>query len=292
MQTKADTKLKVKSYLIYYIVMKDSLAQRVETFFATALVACHASFNIDGFRTRDIIFFIELFSNWIESALDDHSVRPQTVQVNRYLTKLVEEGLAKKIAKRKYPTFRLTRAGVIELLNRIVYRGYTAQREYFFFVFCFIVSYKQRLIDLARREGKTFPPAIQLELAEILNEQSLLEREMKAVKRELQKLDARILAAKEASELAKTMLAQKKSLQETISVVQGRYPYELNSAKPLSELMDSIQKDQRSWELIEGARYRSALLWQPTRSLLFEYRAQLVSLQTLSNEDIHRSGSD
>lgn len=272
--------------------MKDSLAQRVEIFFATALVASHASFNIQGFRTRDIIFFIELFSNWIESALDKQSVRPQTVQVNRYLTTLVDEGFAKRVAKKKYPTFRLTRAGVIELLNRIVYRDYTAQREHFFFVFCFIVSYKQRLIELARQEGKTFPPSIQLELGEILSEGNFLEREMKAVERELHKLDGRILAAREASNLAETMLKQRKSLEETIAAVQRRYPYELNSTKPLSELMDSIQKDQRSWELIEGARYRSALLWQPTRTLLLEYKEQLKSLQTLSTQSIHEPGLD
>jgi hypothetical protein len=64
-----------------------------------------------------------------------------------------------------------------------------------------------------------------------------------------------------------------------IREVEKKYPYELNSMKPLHDLIASIAPDQRRWELETGGCVRATMLWEPQRALLKELLRNLRGIQ-------------
>ena len=105
-----------------------------------------------------------------------------------------------------------------------------------------------------------------------------MKREIENAEKELNKLQIRIRDALATSRLASDWAKKGKTLEETIEEAERLYPYELNSQKPLTELMQSIPPEVRAWELHTGNARRVEDIWQPSRGLLREYIAALKKL--------------
>jgi hypothetical protein len=241
----------------------DSRFDRYELFAATAVLAAHASNPQSGFRHRDVRFLIELFSNWVESALRGSALAVQNTQVARYVSMLAAEGFARRVSRKGYPVFRLTRLGLIELVSRIVGRNYLDHREHFFFLCYFVKNYRPRL-----------------ELDILMDVSALVARETDAAKQELAKLDERIHDALSTSAYVEDALRKGKAMEEVVREVEKLYPYELNSQKPLSQLIFEIPPDMRGWELQRGNKLRVHEVFRPTRALLAGYISQLEALRS------------
>lgn len=255
-----------------------SAVDRLEIFIASATIASHASFAQDGFRLRDLRFFAELFLNWAEDVDISHT-SVQNTQLARYLTQLVDKGFAKKSAKKEMTVFRLTRLGLLELLHRIVSSTNVAHPSTALFRICFLQSYRPRLEALVAREGEHFPLALKLEVTGLLDVDTLVRDEIKRIERALKRLEKRIEDSEKASALTRNRLAAKVPFAEVVAEVESRFPYELNTTKPLQELIASIAPDQRRWELEEGNEIRVKTLWAPQRALLRELLKQLRGIQ-------------
>lgn len=264
--------------------MQDARLDRYEVFVAPALVAAHAERRDLGFRHRDVKFVIELFSNWVESSLQGVVLEVQNSQVARYLAGLTAEGYARRITRKGYPRYRLTRVGLVELMSRAVSKSCVAQREHFFFLYYFVTSYSARVHELVEAEGRQFPVALKLELEDLLDPAALVKREIEAVRRELAKVEQRIHDSLSTSKLVQRFLRERRPLEEAVAEVQRRYPYELNSVKPLAELIAEVPPDLREWELTEGNERRAAQIWRPAEAMLRSYLAQLESLSARSAE--------
>lgn len=255
-----------------------SAVDRLEIFIASATLAAHASFAHDGFRLRDLRFFAELFLNWAED-IDISQTSLQNTQLARYLSQLVEKGFAKRSTKKGVTLFRLTRLGLLELLHRIVSSTNITHPSTALFRICFIKSYRPRLEALVAREGEHFPHALKLEVAALLDLDTLVKDEIKRIERALKRLEKRIDDAEQTSALTRNRLAAKIPFSEVVEEVESRFPYELNTTKPLQELIASIAPDQRRWELEEGNMLRVKTLWGPQRALLRELLTQLRGIQ-------------
>jgi hypothetical protein len=251
-----------------------STVERLEIFIASATIAAHASFIEDGFRLRDLRFFTELFLNWTEDADVSYSAL-QNTQLARFTSQLVNEGFAKRGTRKEITTFRLTRLGLLELLTRITSLSQHLRPSITLFRICFLKSYKHRLEALVAREGAHFPHSLKLELATLLDIEALVEQEIKRVEKALQRVEKRIEDAVQTSSLTKNRLATHTPFAQVVEEVESRFPYELNTAKPLRELIASIAPDQRRWELEEGNITRTRTLWEPQRALLRELLNQL-----------------
>jgi len=255
----------------------ETVAARHELFVATATVAAHASAQGGGFRQRDIRFFVELFSNWAYPN-QKAELSIQNVQIQRYLSYLGKDGFVRKIGKGSRPSFKLTRAGLLELLSRLVESKRERIPEEFLFLVTFLKGYREWLQRLARQEGEQFPPSLRIELDALLDTETLIQRELKDVEQRLTKLNARIEDAVKTSTLVSERLRQGIDFSSIVEEVERKMPYELNSRRPLSELISSIQPDQRRWELESGNRLRATTIWQPMKAMLEEYRKQLRGL--------------
>jgi len=265
-------------------MLQDALLQRYRIFVLAATIAAHANTPptpsaAASFRQRDVRFYIELFSNWMETALGAFSLPVQNTQVQRFLSSLVSEGYARRLDRGRHPGYRLTRTGLIELTSQMVTGSVEVGRWQFLFLFYFIKNYRQRIVDLVRREGQQFPPALRLELEAHLDARALLDRELKSVEAELQRLDARIEDARQVSELLRSKVG-KQPFPELVREVERLYPYELNNQKPLHALIAELPEELGAWELQHGAALRSRELWQPGKRLLQAYQSELRALSS------------
>ncbi len=259
-------------------MLGEALLVRFEVFVSTAVVAAHASAKGEGFRQRDVKFFVELFSNWTERALPDRALMVQNTQVQRYLDLLVTEGYARKISRSKRPVYRLTRTGLLELVSRSLDPKIPWTREQFFFLHFYIKNYKPLLEALIKAEGKQFPYALRVELDTLFNAKELLIKELARAKQELAQLEMRIKDSLSTSKMVETLSKEGIGIEEIVKQVEQAYPYELNSQKPLTELIGGIPEGMRLWELKVGNLNRVRQIWQPMKAGLECYIKELEKL--------------
>ena len=249
-----------------------------EPLVAAAVIAAQATFDAGGFRQRDVRFFLELFSNWMQSSTGTWALALHNTQVQRTLDLYTAAGWAARIGK-KPPRYRLTAEGFVELLRRLVQRKNLTRLDEFFLVHHIIDAYGRRLRALVDRRGPYASRALALDVDELLDADGLVRRERAAVGRELERLALRIDEARQTSLLTRRLLKDKVPIGEIVGAVEARYPYELNSRKPLTELLGSLPVPWRRDELETMAERRGAGLWGPTRELLAAYDRILEGLQ-------------
>ena len=260
-----------------------ALLARFDTISAAAVIAAHANSPTTEFRQRDVRFLIELFSNWVEHSIGIPVGGLQNTQISRYLEQLCDDGLCSKSVSGNLPQYRLQRIGVIELLGRVTHIPNHVQAELGFFACYFIYNYRERLWALVDQEGKRFPLALRIELESLLDYSTLLSKLIAQAEIELRKLKVRISDAKQASTLAIELQAKGHTAQEIAQAIEKEYPYELNSQKPLSELISALHEPHGLWELGDGTRRRSIDLWQPSKIMLEAYLGALKDLLAKNN---------
>ncbi len=254
----------------------DSLFDRYELYVSGAIVAAHASNGDSGFRQRDVRFMIELFTNWIESSLDSDVLKLSNTQILRYLDKLVEEGFVRKVLKDGKPSYRLTRPGLIELVARMRGSKTLLRPENFSFLHYFLSSYQELVTDLVESEGSKFPIALKIEIKSLFDTRDLISEQKKRLEQEIFKLRVRVDEGKKSAQLASDLFRKGQELQQVAETIEEKYPYGLNSQKPLKELIGSIPVSLGRWELETGGENRARYLWQP---MLRYYERQLENLQ-------------
>lgn len=245
------------------------LFKRYELFVAAATIAAHAHYPQEGFRQKHVRFGIELISNWVGGIPEAYPIN--NTQILRYLDDLVNEGFAKRTIRKKWPWYRLTRVGLIELVSRLVNLVDKLSPEQFFFLHYFIENYEPRLSEMIKAEGKQFPLSLKLELEALLDSRELIQRSLIAAQRRHKAIDGRIRDSTEGARLARKLYAQGLTSPEVAREVEKLYPYEMNSQKPLSELFEEIPRDLSAWELQEGNILRAEQIWTPMKKMFGAY---------------------
>jgi hypothetical protein len=259
-------------------VVRSGTVFEARTPVVTAAVIAAQATLIDGFRQRDVRFFIELFSNWLEQTTGDHTLAIHNTQVQRHLDGLASARFATRVG-RAPPRFRLTPEGLVELLHRLVNRADLMRLDEFFLVFHFVDAYGPRLRSMATHGGALASRLLAVDLDELVDPSRLLSRERERVARELSRLGVRCDESRKTGELARTLAARGESLANIVSGVEKQFPYELNSQKPLTELLTALPEPWRKEELMDIAERRANRFWEPLRALLAHYDAVLADLQ-------------
>ncbi|MDD9944777.1 MAG: hypothetical protein OXU20_27295 [Myxococcales bacterium] len=240
-----------------------------------ALVAAQATAPEHGFRQRDVRFFAELFGNWLESTAGAQAFH--NTQVLRCVHALAGVGWATR-SGRKPPRWRLTSEGLVELLRRLVHRRDLMRLDEFFLVHHFLAAYGDRLRALAQRGGAMESRLLAVDLDEMLSPETLLERERARVARELARLQIRVEEARMTAQLARRRLARGVPVADVVDEVQSHYPYELNSQRPLNELLSPLPERWQREELTEASERRANGLWGSQVELLRAYDGVLERL--------------
>ncbi len=256
-----------------------SLLSTANLYLYAATLAAHATQGEAGFRQRDLRFYVDLFSNWLETTLGARTLELHNAQVARFLESLVREALCRKVRVRKTVRYRLSRAGIVEVLARMVQTDRILPLEQFFFAYYAIRNYGERISALARGEGSQFPRALQIELDTLRDPKQLVARQVQFVDKELAKLEARIQDGLATAALTQKLLGAANGFPDVVAAIQQRYPYELSNQKPLDELLAQMPRDLARWELEHGARLRATQIWKPFKEMLEAYRRALLLLE-------------
>ncbi len=257
---------------------RDGLFQRHESIVAAAIIGAHANSANEGFRQREVRFLIELFSNWVSMSLEGQVLSLKNTQILRYLDDLVRDGFARRSEKR-WPLYRLSRTGLIELLSRLGSIQVSSPPAFFLFVYYFISNYRERILNLIKEEGKQFPIALRLEIDSLLDVGTLLKRQREALEDELKKLEHAIESSVKGSRLATKLFVQGWSYSEVAKEIERHYPYQLNSQKPLAELLSESKEDLGKWEITVGGMKRAEQIFNPVRMLLVHYLQVVKKLE-------------
>ena len=166
-----------------------SLLEERSPLVTAAVIAAQATAP-DGFRQRDVRFFIELFSNWLEPTTGQHTLAVHNTQVQRHLNGLAKARFAQRTG-RSPPRFRLNPDGLVELLRRLVLRTDLMRLDEFLLVFHFLDAYGSRLRALAMRGGSLASRLLAVDLDDLLDPDRLVARERARVARELRRLAVR-----------------------------------------------------------------------------------------------------
>jgi len=133
--------------------------------------------------------------------------------------------------------------GLLELLSRMNDRRNRPHPDHFFCLFFFLYNYRPKLAELIQKEGKQFPLALRIEIETLLDTRRVLHEEILQTEKEMRKLQERQDDAANAGHLAKSMFAKGAELPQVVKELERKYPYELNSQKPLSELFSELPAD-------------------------------------------------
>jgi DNA-binding PadR family transcriptional regulator len=259
-----------------------SLASDYEVFFSSAALSAHAV-SPNGFRQRDLKFFVELFSNWVETSLEKFFLTTFNAQVARYLGKLEKEGFAQKRRKGSVPIYKITRVGMSEILKGMTERDYSSNPAQFLFVSFFIRNYRDQILNLVANEGTLFPKILQQEIESFLDPQRFIDKQRGLLDKSIARLKLRLDDAEKISLKVRHGVKHSIPEEDLLTQIEKEFPYELNNQKPFSELLRNLPPDQRKWELFEGARLRGEELFLPLLEHLMLFRKQIDRITSRNN---------
>lgn len=248
-------------------------------YFVAGVLGAHSNLGREGFRQKDVRFLIGLFLNWVDATVKGADESIHNTQISRYLDGLVRTGHAALKTKTGKPRYELTRVGLLELVGQLTRVPVNAPLEQFFFVHYFVRNYRERLIELVTAKENRLPRSLQIELEALLDPGEMIAQQIKAVQLEIRKLEVRIQETVGAADLAEKMTKEGRPVGEMVQAVEQRFPYDLNSSKPMSELFHEVPATLRGWELTTGNRNRAEILWAPLRDYLREYLEILKELK-------------
>lgn len=248
-----------------------SLTSDFEVFFSAAALSAHAV-SPTGFRQRDLKFFVELFSNWVETSL---FLSTFNTQIARYLTKLEKEGFAHRRKKGTMPVYKLTRVGMSEILRKITEEDYSSDQAQFFFVCFFIKNYRSQILNLIADEGSMFPKILQSEIENFLDIKQFITHQRKMLDKSIDRLKLRLSDAQKISIRVREGLKNSIPEEDLLSQIEHEFPYELNNQKPFSTLMRSLPPGQRRWELFHGGELRGKEIFLPLLEQLTLFQKQM-----------------
>lgn len=249
-----------------------------QVYINTAILAAYLNLSDKGFRQKDVKFYIELLSNWMESTFSEHGIIIQNTQVQRILNELVLENILVKTNQGKNPYYNIKPIGLIELLNRIVSSDMSSNLEDFFFLYHIVTFYNEKLEMLLDKDQITLSQSYRTEFKFLLNKKLILEKQKQSILKEIEKLEIRIKEAKRMTEVANDLKKKGKSLNEIIKVISTNYPYQLNNQKIMMDLFKELRSDIQMHEITDGPLLRAQTLWEP---LLSYYKNYMNILNTL-----------
>ena len=247
-------------------------------FFPMGALAAHTAAGSAGFRQKEVRFFSELFSNWIQLGGIGAVHLLHNTQVSRFMEHLVSDSQARRTSKGAHGTYRLTRAGLFSLVTNIVTPSYLSERAQCSLVWYFLKSYAPQIREGMAAAGEEFSRAHKLEMETVLNADSFLKRQIQFLDYEIVRLKERVEGAHDMSKTVAKLRDNGASQQECIEAISKQYPYELNSQLSFRELLLKLPEAVITWELNQGAALKGVAIFGQLHRELTHHREHLSSL--------------
>ncbi|MDD2942562.1 MAG: hypothetical protein PHC51_06295 [bacterium] len=251
----------------------------IDLLLSAATLASNAACSADeGFRARDLKFLGELFSNWIEHSFSGGIVSLHNNQVRRFLISLEVDGYLRRVSESTSQSYRLTRLGVLELASRLSADKHSIDPARFLFCYQIVRLYGEVVMNMVRREGKSFPESLRLELEGLLDHHSMLRREITMVSKATDSYRQRAEKGKRVAVLARALISQGLYGKNLYAEIERDYPYNLSATKPLSQVLAGLPSGLAEREITNGALSRAEYLWHPLGHIMQAYLKTLLGI--------------
>jgi len=247
-------------------------------FFLMGALAAQTTGASTGFRQKDLRFYAELFSNWVQLGGVGATHAIHNTQVMRFLRDLVRDHHARATRKLSQPFYNLTRAGVFAITSHLVSRSYLEERSHCILMWYFLKSYEHQIRESMQRAGSEFSRAHQIEMEQLLDRDRFLHRQIQLVRHEIERLKGRIVCAYDIDRDVRALLSTGSSLAACIEHVASHYPYELNPQRPFAETLQELPPAVCEWEITVGSRLRAQHLFDSVVESLEHHERRLCSL--------------
>jgi hypothetical protein len=248
-----------------------------------------SSQSFSGFRQKEIRFFGELFSNWIQVGGIGAVYNIHNTQILRFITSLLKNGYARAVHQKKPQHYLLTRIGLYEIVNNLVNRSYLSDRFQCILVWYILKSYTPHIQDVIRKAGSGFSKAHVIEMEQLLDRKVFLERQIRYASLEVARLEERIKSAKDIVKEVSNLQNTGNGLQKWIEVVAKNHPYELNPQKPFRTLLSTLPEEIITWELTSGSALRGEIIFPFLLGEIVRFRDCLKSFLNIEHEQNHSS---
>jgi len=250
-------------------------------YFSMGALAAQTTGSGNSFRQRELRFYAELFSNWVQLGGTGATHTMHNTQVLRFLNELITNSHARLTTKIRPPLYRLTRAGVFALTSHLTARSYLEERSDGILVWYFLKSYSNQITENMQRAGSDFSRAHQIEMEQILDRERFIQRQLQLVRHEMQRLKGRISSAVDIDRDVRKLIKSGHSLQQCIDHVSTHYPYELNPQQSFKATLERLPLAVCEWEITEGSTLRARHLFEALLDDLTLYAKRLETLVTL-----------
>jgi hypothetical protein len=231
-------------------------------FYAMGALAAQTAAGAAPFRQKDLKFYAELFSNWVQVGGVGATYSIHNTQVMRFLGDLTRDHYTKATKRSPQPGYRLTRAGVFALATHLVTRSYLRDQSECILVWYFLKSYTSQISESMQLAGSDFSRAHQIELDQLLSRERFLQRQLQLVRHEIQRLQGRISCAFDIERDVSRLKASRSSLADCIEHVAIHYPYELNPQRSFQSTLEGLPLSVCEWEITEGSLLRAQQLFE------------------------------
>ena len=138
------------------------------------------------------------------------------------------------------------------------------------------------------QEGAQFPPQLQQKVSALLDYRDLASRVKRDILARLARLDERMEFAEKSSALVAASKELGLPFPQIAKELERKFPYALNSQKPLSQLLGELPESQRVWEVLHGNLRRVEQIWRPLRVALEQ---QVTIIESLLVDQSQPAGS-
>lgn len=252
-----------------------------KTLLEAAVIASYGVGRKGVFRQRDVRFFYDLFSNWIDPIPGSRRrVGVQNTQIARFVESLAKSGIAERETnasegKKKYT---LSFREMPKLLRQILERDYSDAPAVAFFVFLFCKFYFIPFIHERMREThKRFHTALR-RLLDIANPGLFIEAQLFYVDERLRGFDRVFAIQEEADELIEEQ-GFEGAADHWLDEVETEVSFFLHSEKPVKKLVRKGGTNRVEWEAKRGRHERLSLLWKSEVERLKIFREQLQQIR-------------
>jgi hypothetical protein len=246
-----------------------------------AVCACHINYKERGFRQKDVHFFFDLFSNWMDSHLGQKS-QLQNTQIQRFMKQLVALQVLKQKTGRT-PVYTCQDTGLLYLIEKVSRIEEEDDLELFFFQYHLLEIYFDLLFETLLQKKLELPHSLKIELKYLLDREVLWGKQYKRIQKKIDMLKIRTDEAQQMEKLALKLYDQGKSEEIVIKTIEHTLPYQLNHQMKMSALYEKLLPGLRKRELTSHTRKRVQSLWHPMLNFYLDY---LNRLETLKRNDL------
>lgn len=258
--------------------MNQSMIARTALMEVSTLAAYGVS-RSGQFRQRDIRYFIDLFSNWIDpTGQNDLLVSIQNTQIARFVEALIADGKAQQVVSSKQKRYVLVIDGLPALVRQVQGRNYIYSPSVTFFLYLFFTDYFAPYVQGRLQSGPKRYHTILKRLYDVASPGLFIETQLFHIDARLREFERVFLIQRDTDAL----LAESEGTVpagELLEDTESAGAFFLHSEKPLKKLLSRGGYDRIEWEATEGRHHRLQLLWQSELSRLQLFRKQLQEIR-------------